>query len=105
MATSENPLLKSLSGHLGRQLIIRQYGNKTVVSTFPRKSSRKKTAKQQRVREMMEEANYEAKTILADENLRMEAQVRLNVTRNRLYTALVREYFKTHYTPDQQEGK
>ncbi len=43
----------------------------------------------------MKEANYEAKRILADEELRNEAQVKLNVTRNKLYTALVKEYFKT----------
>lgn len=42
----------------------------------------------------MEAANYEAKTIMADMAQRHAAQVRLNVTANKLYTALVREYFR-----------
>ncbi|MDP4131071.1 MAG: hypothetical protein Q8939_12990 [Bacteroidota bacterium] len=48
----------------------------------------------------MAEANYEAKAILADETLRSAAQVRLNVTRNKLYTSLIREYFKNHPAGD-----
>ena len=42
----------------------------------------------------MEAANFAAKRIMADEELRNEAQVRLNVTRNKLYTALIKEYFR-----------
>jgi hypothetical protein len=45
--------------------------------------------------EIMEEANYKAKKIMADERLKSAAQVRLNVTRNKLYTALIKDYFKT----------
>lgn len=94
MAISENFLLKKLSGHIGRQLVVKQYGDKTVVSKFPDMSRRKLSPKQKRVNETMIEANAEAKRILKNEKLRNEAQVRLNVTRNKLYTALIKEYFK-----------
>ena len=94
MAISENILLKKLSGHLGKQIVFKQYGDKTVVSAYPDMSNRKLSPKQLRVNAIMEEANYNAKMILADEELRIAAQVRLNVTRNKLYTALIREYFK-----------
>jgi hypothetical protein len=57
-------------------------------------SKRKLSPKQLRVNEIMLEANYAAKSILANEELRTAAQVRLNVTRNKLYTALIKEYFK-----------
>ena len=93
MAISENILLKKLSGHIGRQLVFKQYGDKTVVSKYPDMTKRKLTHKQLRNQEIMEEANYEAQTIMADDELRKEAQVRLNVTRNKLYHALIREYF------------
>ena len=86
--------MQSLSGHLGKQIVFKQYGEKTVVSIYPDMSHRKLSAKQRQVNAIMEEANYEAKRILADDALRHEAQVRLNVTRNKLYTALIREYFK-----------
>lgn len=94
MAISENVLLKKLSGHLGKQLVFKQYGNKTVVSVYPDMSRRKLSTKQKRVHAIMEEANEAAKAILADEKLRHAAQVRLNVTSNKLYTALIKEYFK-----------
>jgi|ERR1051326_3304506 hypothetical protein len=94
MAISENFLLKQLSGHLGKQIVFRQYGNKTVVSRYPDMSRRKLSSKQKRINQIMGEANYAAKTILADEKLRTEAQARLNVTRNKLYTSLIREYFQ-----------
>ena len=93
MAISENILLKKLSGHIGRQLVFKQYGDKTVVSKYPDMKKRKLTHKQLRNQEIMEEANYKAQGILADDELRKEAQVRLNVTRNKLYHALIREYF------------
>ena len=94
MAISENLLLKKLSGHIGRQLVVKQYGDKTIISKYPDMSRRKLSQKQIRVNEIMFEANAEAKRIVADETLRHDAQVRLNVTRNKLYTSLIKEYFK-----------
>jgi hypothetical protein len=99
MAISNNLLLQQLSGHLGKQIVFKQYGDKTVVSKYPDMSRRKLTARQLRVNEVMEEANYEAKTIMADKELKDAAQIRLNVTTNKLYTALIREYFKANYKP------
>ncbi len=94
MAISENILLQKLSGHIGRQLVIKQYGNKTVVSSYPDMSKRKLSPKQIRVNEVMWEANNVAKGTIANDKLRDEAQLRLNVTRNKLYTALIKEYFQ-----------
>ena len=93
MATSNNLLLKNLSGQLGRQIVFKQYGNKTVVSKYPDMSKRKFSPRQKQLQNTMAEANYHTRTILADKKLRMEAQLRLNVTSNRLYTALIKEYF------------
>jgi hypothetical protein len=94
MAISENLLLKKLSGHLGRQIVFKQYGSTTVVSKYPDMSNRKLSAKQKEVNEHMADANYRARGIILNEELRNAAQVRLNVTRNKLYTALIREYFQ-----------
>lgn len=95
MATSENMLLKSLSGHIGKQIVIKQYGNKTVVSKYPDMSRRKLSTKQKKVNKTMADANDAAHAILADEAKKHAAQVRLNVTSNKLYTALIREYFQS----------
>jgi hypothetical protein len=98
MAISENVLLKKLSGHIGRQLVIKQYGNKTVVTKYPDMSRRKLSPKQKQVNETMADATYHAQGIMANEEWRNEAQLRLNVTRNRLYSALISEYFKNYKT-------
>jgi hypothetical protein len=94
MAKSENFILQKLSGRLGKQIVFKQYGDKTVVSKYPDMTKRKLSPNQIQINKLMEEANYHAKNILANEELRMEAQVRLNVTRNKLYHSLIREYFK-----------
>jgi hypothetical protein len=93
MAISESILLKSLSGHLGKQLVFKQFGDKTVVTKYPDMSRRKLSAKQLQVNNTMAEANEHAKEIIADDELRNAAQVRLNVTSNKLYTSLISEYF------------
>jgi hypothetical protein len=94
MAISESLLLKKMSGHLGKQIVFKQYGNKTVVSVYPDMSKRKLSTKQKEVNETMADANYRAQGIMLNDELRNAAQVRLNVTRNKLYTALIREHFK-----------
>ena len=95
MAKTESFLLKKLSGQIAKQLVFKQYGDKTVVTKYPDMSKRKFSPNQLRIQSVMEEANIKAREIMAHEELRSEAQVRLNVTRNKLYRALIREYFKT----------
>jgi hypothetical protein len=43
----------------------------------------------------MVNANEYAQDVVADEKAKNEAQVRLDVPRNKLYRALVKEYFAT----------
>ena len=94
MASTKSILLSEVIGHIGREIVFKQYEGKTVISKYPDMSKRKLSKKQKQMNEMMFDANVEAKTVLADEKLRIEAQARLDVTRNKLYTALIREYFK-----------
>ena len=102
MAISNSFLLQKLSGHIGKQIVFKQYGDKTVVSKYPDMSKRVLSPKQLRVNETMAGANYKAKHIMANEELRKEALLRLNVTRNKLYTALVKEYFANAKTVDEE---
>lgn len=92
MAINKSIFFK-LSGQLNKEVVFKQYGDKTIVSKYPDMSKRVLTPKQLHAQEIMMEANYKAKYIMADEELSREAQARLNVTRNKLYTALVKEYF------------
>ena len=92
---SENVLWKKVSGQFNRQLVFKQYGDKTVITRYPDMRKRKLSAKQVRVTEMMGDACEYAKGILRNEELSHAAQIRLNVTRNRLYPSLVSEYFRS----------
>jgi hypothetical protein len=104
MAISNNLLLSNVSGQIGKQLVFKQYGDKTVVSKFPDMSKRKLTAKQLHYQQVMEDANDEVRGIMADDTLRNEAQIRLNVTRNKLYHALIKEYFAKAKESEAAEG-
>jgi hypothetical protein len=99
MASSNSFLLSKLSGHLGKQIVFKQYGDKTVVSKYPDMSRRKVTKKQLRNMALMEDSHYYAKKIVANESLRNAALLRLNVTRNKLYTSLIKEYFSNPTEP------
>lgn len=94
MAISRNPLMSGVSGSINKQIVYRQLHGKTVISAYPDMSDRKLSSKQKHVNQLMKKANAEAKKIIADEKLRDAALLRLNVTRNKLYTSLIREYFK-----------
>ncbi len=100
MAISESLIMQKMSGHLGKELVFKQYGSKTVVTKYPDMSKRVLSEKQLRINEIMSEANYYAKGILANEELRNSAQVRLNTIRKKLYTALIKEYFKNTLVED-----
>jgi hypothetical protein len=99
MAISKNLLLKQLSGHLDKLIVFKQYGDTTVVGKYPDMSRRKLSEKQKQVNENMADATYRALGIIGNEELRNAAQIRLNVTRNKLYTALIKEHFKNLKEP------
>jgi hypothetical protein len=94
MARTTSLLLGKISGHVGRQIVYRQYGDITVISKYPDMSNRQFTPRQEQLQETMAEANYHAKGVIDNEDLKGKAQLRLNVTANKLYHALVREYIR-----------
>jgi hypothetical protein len=96
MATTRNILMRKTSGHIDRQIVFKTYGETTVISKYPDMSKVKRSPSQRRVNDLMEAANEASKEIIADDKLRAEALVRLNVTRNKLYTSLIKEYFQLH---------
>jgi len=84
------------SGHINKEIVFKRYGDKTVITAYPKMSKVKRSEKQKRMNDMMEAANKAAHDVMKDDKLKMEAQVRLNVTSNKLYTSLVREFIQLH---------
>jgi hypothetical protein len=95
MAITNNLIMEGATGAIDKQIVLRRVGNKTIISAYPDMSNRKLSAKQKQMNQLMKEANDAAKQIIANDEQRNAAQVRLNVARNRLYTALIKEYFQT----------
>ena|SRR5688500_1497513 len=92
MATqSKNVIMNGVKGAIGKQVVFRDYGEKRVVSIYPDMSKRTLSPKQVRRNELMQEANIRVSEIKADEQLRNAAQLRLNVTSNKLHHALLKE--------------
>jgi SET domain-containing protein len=93
MAVTESIFFQKTSGNVAKQFVFKQYNGKTFITRYPDMSKRVLSEKQLKNNKIMEQANYAAREIMADEELCKNAQVRLNVTRNRLYTTLIRECF------------
>jgi valyl-tRNA synthetase len=91
MAISKNMLRKGVTGSINKQLVIREVNNKIVISAYPDFSNRVFTKKQLAYQEKMRQVNREVKLIKSDEQLRNAAMLRLNVTRNKLHHALLKE--------------
>lgn len=100
MPTTKNPLTAGWKGTFGKKVVFRQRGEQTIISNYPDMSNRVLTAKQLKINKLMKEANRYARSILNDEQSRIEAQARLNVQRNKLYNSLIREYYKNNYSPE-----
>lgn len=94
---TNNAIMAGVRGALGKQVVFRQRNGKVIVSAYPDMSNRKLSPKQLKVNEVMAKANNYAKAIINNEQKRQEAQLRLDLPSNKLYTALVREYFKENY--------
>jgi len=96
MATTKSLLLMKASGQINKEIVFKRYGDKTVITVYPNMSKVKRSEKQKRMNDMMEAANKAAHDVMKDDKLKMEAQVRLNVTSNKLYTSLVSEFIQLH---------
>jgi hypothetical protein len=67
-----NPLFSGLSGTIGKQLVFRQYGDKTIVSLYPDMPKRKPTKAQLIGQNRIKEVNAYAKSVMRDAKLRKQ---------------------------------
>lgn len=97
MPISKNILLLQASGTLGKQVVIKNYGDKVVLSAYPDMSNRVLTPKQIEANKRMKEANRYAKIIIADQEKKNAALLRLKVLENKLYRALIKEFLDNNF--------
>lgn len=93
MAMSKSSFLNLVSGMLGKEIIFKNYYDKTVVSKRPNMSKRVLTEKQKDWNWRMKYANAYAKNIYQIKDGRMKERVRLCLPPHKsLFHALVKEH-------------
>ncbi|KIC94093.1 hypothetical protein [Flavihumibacter solisilvae] len=94
-ASSKTALFKDYTGKINNQFVLKRYGDKSVICRLPKKNKRKERTPNQLENNMvMKMANNCAKALIKDPARRDAALLKLNVTRNKLYTSLVSLYFQ-----------
>ena len=90
-STKNNPLLQQLTGQIGQQIVIKQYGNKTVVSKYPDMSKVKASTRQKNNRSVFKEAVAYAKSINRDPGKRKDYLLKVKPGES-IYHYALKEY-------------
>ena len=94
MASGEgNLLLQNIRGHIGKELVIKQYGNKIVITKYPRIRKQKPTALKKIYEARFAAALKYARAILRNDELKKQYKARLKPGQ-RVYNYAISEYLK-----------
>lgn len=93
--TETNALLKGFRGAIGKQIVVKQYGDKIVIAKYPDMKGKKPTANQKMRRRIFKEAIAYAKSILRDPAKKAAYQKKVKKGQQ-VYHAAVSEYMLTH---------
>ena len=91
MIVTGNPILTGVSGKL-KNIVVKQYKDKTVITGVPDMSGRKLSQKQKDANQRMQLAILSAKKITADPRLRQRACEMLQVPANKVFRAIVKQF-------------
>ncbi len=94
MIVTGNPLLTGVSGKL-KNLVVKQYQGKTVITSIPDMSQRKLSQKQKEANEQMQMAIIAAKGVMANPRLKQRACEMLQVPPNKVFRAIVKQFLLT----------
>src|SRR6478735_11806023 len=94
MISKGNPLLTGARGKVGN-LIVKQYGDQTVITTVPDMSRRKLTQKQKDANEQMHMAIIAAKTLTRNPQYKQRTCEMLKVEPNKVFRAIVKQWLLT----------
>jgi hypothetical protein len=93
MAISENIILHNVRGHIGKQIVVKKYGKKTVVTKYPDMSKVKPSYLQKSKRSKFAEAVDYAQKILRTPALKAQYAKKVK-RRQSVYHYAIREYMK-----------
>jgi hypothetical protein len=88
-----NAIINGLSGQVGKQLVFKKYGNKTIVTKYPDMGGIKASQLQEVKRNKFKEAVAYAQSILRDKTKKAAYQKKLPKGKS-VYHAAIQEYLK-----------
>src|ERR1044072_7505271 len=94
MISKGNPLLTGARGKVGN-IVVKQYGNQTVITAVPDMSRRKLTQKQKEANEQMQMAIIAAQSLTATPQLKQRTCEMLQVEPNKVFRAIVKQFLLT----------
>lgn len=94
MIVTGNPLLTGVSGKI-KNLVVKQYKDKTVITSVPDMSHRKLSQKQKEGNKRMRLAIFVAKGIMENPRVKQRACEMLQVTPNKVFRAIVKQFLLT----------
>ena len=95
MARVSKTLLENISGGLGRQLVFKQYKDKTVVTAYPDMSKVKRSEAQKKRQSVFADAVAYAKSITGNPVKKAEYQKKLKEGKS-VYHFAIQEYLAQH---------
>ncbi|OQP61288.1 hypothetical protein A3860_06145 [Niastella vici] len=95
MIVTGNPLLTGVSGKM-KNIVVKQYKDKTVITAVPDMSRRKLSQKQKDANEQMQSAITCARAITAEPRLKQRACELLQVPPNKVFRAIVKQFLLTN---------
>ena len=94
MASNSNILLKGVSGQLGKEIVIKKYGKKSVITKYPDMSKVQPSALQRKGRNKFAEAVAYAQNIIRNRELKEAYKLKLPKKVKSIYHYAIKEYLQ-----------
>ena len=88
----KNSVLAALQGAIGKELVVKQYADKVVITKYPDMSKVKCSERQKEQREKMKEANAYARSVLVNPELKALYETYLEKGES-IYRKAIKDYF------------
>ena len=88
-------LLHKVRGQIGKQIVVKQYGSKTVITAYPDMSNIKPSKLQKQKRKKFAAAIQYAQSIIHDP-VKKAAYLKIMKRGERVYNAAIKEYLKNN---------
>lgn len=99
--SKKNVLLKFFSGQIGKQVVVKNHKNGTILAKYPDMSNAGKSEKQDKARKLFKKAQAHAAAVTANPAKKAAYAAKLEKGKS-VYHTLISEYMKANKPPEDQ---